>query len=40
MNELTKKVKFVIKFFDAADKLNTFRLLNKSTINLKPITAF
>ena len=27
MNELKKKVQFVIKFFVAADKLNTFKLL-------------
>ena len=35
MNELTKKVKFVIKFFVVADKLITFKLLNKNTISLK-----
>ena len=37
MNELTKKVQFVIKFFVAAGKLNTFKLLNKNTMSPKRI---
>ena len=36
LNELTK-VSFVIKFSVAADKLNTFKLLNKNTITSKRI---
>ena len=37
MNELTMKVEFVIKFLVAADRVNTFKLLNKSTIGPKRI---
>ena len=31
-----KKVKFVLKFFASAGKLNTFRLLNKNTLSPNP----
>ena len=37
MNELTKKVSFVIRLFVAASKLNTFKFLTKYTISLKPV---
>ena len=37
MNKLTKKVQFAIKYFVAADKLKTFKLLNKNTISPKRI---
>ena len=38
MNELTKKVQFsFIKLFAAANKLKTFKLLNKNTISSKQI---
>ena len=37
-NKSTKKLSFVLKIFVAADKLNAFKILNKVTINPKPIT--
>ena len=37
MNELTKKMSFIIKLFVAADKLNTLKLLNKITKSPKQI---
>ena len=37
MNDLTKKVKFCYQVFFTADKLNTFKLLKKSTISPKRI---
>ena len=37
MNDLTKKVKFCYQVFCTADKLNTFKLLKKSTISPKRI---
>ena len=40
MNELTKKVQFIIKFFvkyKLIDSLNTFKPLNKNRINPKRI---